>query len=102
MRLDIDPVGFALGVIALPLLLVEWTAALAATAVLAAWRTAARRPWSVEAVLDDPTERRLTWAVVGWGAAGRRAEEVRSEIAAGRDPSSTAHRRAIGPRRRPS
>ena len=95
MRFDVDAIGLLLGVIALPLLALEWVAAAVLTLGAAAWRVALRRPWRVEAVLAGPTERRLTWNVAGWHAAGELAERVRSEIAAGEDPSRHADQRAI-------
>ena len=95
MRFDLDAVGVLLGVVALPLLALEWLVAGLLSLVAAGARIALRRPWRVEAVLPGATARRLTWDVAGWGAAGRRAEEVRAEIAAGHDPSHHADERAI-------
>jgi hypothetical protein len=95
MRLELDAVGIVLGVLALPLLVLEWVAALAATGIAVVWRAARRRPWTVEAVLAEATERRLTWSVVGWSPAGELAERVRGEIVAGQDPSAHADQRAI-------
>ena len=58
--------------------------------VAAGVRAALRRPWRVEAVLPGATERRLTWDVAGWAAAGRLADQVRAEIAAGAWPITRA------------
>ena len=92
---DLDAVGILLGVIAVPLLALEWVLALVLTGGTAAVKLLLRRPWRVDAVLEGPTTRRLAWNVAGWGAAGRLAEEVRAEIAAGQDPSRHADERAI-------
>jgi hypothetical protein len=95
MRFDLDAIGVLLGVVALPLLALEWVVAGLLSLVAAAGRIALRRPWRVEAVLPGATARRLTWNVAGWRAAGRRADQVRAEIAAGHDPSHHADERAI-------
>ncbi len=95
MRFDADAIGLVLGAIALPLLALEWVVAALLSLCVAGRRLALRRPWRVEAVLAGATERRLTWNVVGWHAAGDLAERVRAEIAAGDDPSRHADQRAI-------
>jgi hypothetical protein len=95
MGIELDLFGILLGVIALPLLAVEWVLASVLTAVTAAVKVALRRPWRVEAVLAGPTTRRLTWNVEGWRASGRKAEQLRAEIAAGQDPTRYADQREI-------
>jgi len=95
MRFDLDLVGVLLGAVALPLLALEWVATVLLSLVAAGVRAALRRPWRVEAVLPGATERRLTWNVAGWRAAGERADQVRAEIAAGGDPSRHADERAL-------
>lgn len=95
MRFDIDAVSLLLGAIALPLLALEWVLTALLSVVAGGLRTALRRPWRVEAVSAGATERRLTWNVVGWRAAGGLAEQVRTEIAAGQDPSHHADQRTI-------
>lgn len=93
--IELDPVGILLGVIAVPLLALEWVLAGLMTAVTAAVKLALRRPWHIDAVLAGPPTRRLTWNVEGWRAAGQKAEELRAEIAAGQDPSRHADHREI-------
>ena len=95
MRFDVDVIGFALGLIALPLLALEWILALLLSVAAGGLRTAFGRPWRVDAVLAGATERRLTWNASGWREAGRIAEQVRAEIAAGQDPSTHANQRAL-------
>ena len=92
---DPDAAGILLGLIALPLLALEWVVALVLSGFAAAVKVVLRRPWRVDAVLDGPTTRRLTWNVAGWRAAGRLAEQVETELAAGQDPSRHADEREI-------
>lgn len=95
IRFELDPVGVLLALVALPLLLFEWLLALTAATVAAAVRVALRRPWTVTATLDAPSERRLGWQVHGWRAAGELADRVRGELADGTDPSTHADTQAV-------
>ncbi|WP_354701950.1 hypothetical protein DSM112329_02292 [Paraconexibacter sp. AEG42_29] len=94
-----DPITLVLsavfGLIWLP---IELLLDLVLSAVMLVPRLVGLAGWRVTAV-SDGRRVRLRWRVRGWSAAGRKVEQVRSEITAGLDPSLHADRssrRAVG------